>query len=210
MCREGFVTGSPMSRALDGAGSAEWLIRKAELRRSPTHLLCLSSILKILLRVRTKPADRLPAKLNIHSQPCANLVVPSEPARPWRSRHSFLDENVPHKLRRAPPEHDVRTVPEMGRGSIKNGKLLKLVEDGQFDVLLTGDKNLPKQQHLSGRRLAVVGLSAISWPVIRKHLPEIARMVDTAEPGTVKQVQRGLFRPRKASGLDASDFVVPA
>jgi hypothetical protein len=114
----------------------------------------------------------------------------------------FLDENVPYPLRRALPDHDVRTVAEMGWGGIKNGKLLKLVEDGHFDVLLTGDKNLSKQQNMSGRRLAVVVLSAISWPVIRKHLSEIARVVDTAEPGTVKQVQCGLFRPRKASRLD--------
>jgi hypothetical protein len=35
----------------------------------------------------------------------------------------------------------------MGWGSIKNGKLLKLVEDDQFDVLLTGDRNLWKAAH---------------------------------------------------------------
>jgi hypothetical protein len=42
--------------------------------------------------------------------------------------------------------------------------------------------------------------------MIRKNPPEIARVVNTAEPGTVKQAQCGLFRPRKASELDAFDL----
>jgi hypothetical protein len=46
-------------------------------------------------------------------------------------------------------------------GGIKNGDLLKLIERERFDVFLTGDKNMDKQQRLGGRPFAVLILSAI-------------------------------------------------
>ena len=50
----------------------------------------------------------------------------------------LLDESIPVKLRRALPDHDVRTVVEMGWSGVKNGKLLELAAD-EFDALVTAD-----------------------------------------------------------------------
>lgn len=47
--------------------------------------------------------------------------------------------------------HEVMTVNDAGFSGKENGELLKLA-DSRFDALLTVDKNLPKQQNLSGRR----------------------------------------------------------
>lgn len=113
----------------------------------------------------------------------------------------LLDEDVPHPLVRALPDHDVRTVAGLGWSGIKNGELLNLVDKNQFDVFLTGDKNLRKQQRLKNRPFAVVVLSAINWTVIRKHLPTIAQAVDTARPGTVRTVQCGLFLRHRTKGI---------
>jgi hypothetical protein len=41
-------------------------------------------------------------------------------------------------------------------GGIKNGALLALIERERFDVFLTGDKNLDKQQQLVGRPFALL------------------------------------------------------
>ena len=60
----------------------------------------------------------------------------------------LLDESVPSRLRRFLPNHDVKTVVEMGWSGIKNGRLLTLVA-AEFDAFLTVDKNLPHQQHLA-------------------------------------------------------------
>ncbi len=38
----------------------------------------------------------------------------------------LLDESVPRRLRKALPNHDVKTVVEMGWGGVRNGKLLAL------------------------------------------------------------------------------------
>jgi predicted nuclease of predicted toxin-antitoxin system len=68
----------------------------------------------------------------------------------------LLDECVPAKLRtQLPQEHDVTTVPRMGWSGTKNGVLLEMA-DQQFDVFITADKQVYKQQNLSGLRVAVL------------------------------------------------------
>jgi hypothetical protein len=51
----------------------------------------------------------------------------------------LLDEGVPQPLARFLPGHVVQTVAGMGWASIKNGKLLALVEDERFEAFVTGD-----------------------------------------------------------------------
>ena len=56
----------------------------------------------------------------------------------------LLDECLPRKLKREVEADVVRTVPEAGWASTKNGALLRLAEQ-EFDVLLTNDQNLKQQ-----------------------------------------------------------------
>ena len=55
----------------------------------------------------------------------------------------------------------MRTVPQAGWASIKNGELLVLAENS-FDVFVTADRNLSFQQNLVRRKIAVVMLHAKS------------------------------------------------
>jgi hypothetical protein len=48
----------------------------------------------------------------------------------------LLDECVPRRFRLQLPEHEVRTAPEMGWASLKNGVPLSAAS-GKFDVLLS-------------------------------------------------------------------------
>ena len=81
-------------------------------------------------------------------------------------------------------------------GGIKNGALLALIERERFDVFLTGDKNMDKQQQLEGRPFAVLIMSAINWPVVRPHVQKISAALDDAKPGTVKMLDCGVFIAR--------------
>jgi predicted nuclease of predicted toxin-antitoxin system len=74
----------------------------------------------------------------------------------------LFDEDVPAKLVRALPRHQIHTVFSMQWGGIKNGTLLTLIEQERFNVFLTGDKNMDKQQRLEGRPFAVLIMSAIN------------------------------------------------
>jgi len=53
----------------------------------------------------------------------------------------LIDESLPRYIGRMLKGYAVFTVQEIGWGGLKNGLLLARM-DGQFDVFLTGDKNL--------------------------------------------------------------------
>jgi len=73
----------------------------------------------------------------------------------------LLDECVPKRLARYFTGHTVKTVPQMGWATIKNGRLLALAE-GRFDVFLTVDRNLSFQQPLTKFKVAVLVVSSPS------------------------------------------------
>ena len=108
----------------------------------------------------------------------------------------LFDEDVPAKLARSLPGHEIHTVVSMKWGGIKNGELLTLIERAHFQVFLTGDKNMDKQQRLEGRPFAVLIISAINWPVVRPHINRISAAFDEALPGTVKMIDCGVFISR--------------
>lgn len=75
----------------------------------------------------------------------------------------LLDECIPRKLKYVflGAGHTCVTVTEAGFGAKKNGQLLDLA-DGEFDVLVTVDKNIRYQQNLSGRKISVLIIRAES------------------------------------------------
>jgi len=100
----------------------------------------------------------------------------------------LFDEDVPAKLARSLPLHEIHTVVTMQWGSIKNGVLLDLIEREGFDVFLTGDKNMESQQRLQGRPFAVLIMSAINWPVIRPYLHNISSALMRRGPVRLKRL----------------------
>jgi hypothetical protein len=89
----------------------------------------------------------------------------------------ILDENVPNGVRHMLVSHTVMTVHEAGYDGMKNGQLLSVL-DGNFDVLITADKNLRYQQNLDGRRLGIVELPTNRWPLLRSLESEIVAAVE--------------------------------
>lgn len=82
----------------------------------------------------------------------------------------LLDENIDWKLARAfDPGHEVVTMRERGWLGMQNGTLLRAAAL-EFDILLTVDRNMQHQQHLSGHDLAVVLVTARS-NALRSLLP---------------------------------------
>lgn len=105
----------------------------------------------------------------------------------------LLDENMPHTLRRFLRQHDAFTAAYMGWSGLKNGRLLDAAEEAGFDVLLTRDQTLQYEQNLSGRKIAVVSLSAVSRPIVIPHAAKIAAAIDKATPGSFVRVDCGAF-----------------
>lgn len=84
----------------------------------------------------------------------------------------------------------------MGWSALKNGELLKAYEEDGFEVLVTGDKTLPYEQHLAHRKIALVCLSAVSWPVIEPFAGIIVAAVDKAVAGRLERIECGAFSRR--------------
>ena len=75
-----------------------------------------------------------------------------------------------------------------GWDSLSNGELLAAAEGEGFDVLLTTDKNLPYQQNLAGREIAVVILGSARWRLIERAAPRVLAAVEAAKPGSLTVV----------------------
>jgi len=71
----------------------------------------------------------------------------------------LIDECLNWRLGRALTGHFCRSVQRMGWAGLADGELLKLAER-EFDVFLTGDRNLSFQQNVTGFDIAVIVLRA--------------------------------------------------
>ena len=75
----------------------------------------------------------------------------------------------------------------MGWAGLKNGELLALAEK-QFDVFITADRQLRRQQNLAGRRLSVIVLSTNQVPAVIALLPAIRLAINGIQPGTYEEL----------------------
>lgn len=102
----------------------------------------------------------------------------------------LLDESLPRQLARAIPDHDVRTVIQMGWASIENGELLRLAVAAGFEVFVTADRNVEYQQNVARIGLGLVVLAGRSNR--REHMmplaPQVVAALTTLQPGQVVHV----------------------
>lgn len=77
----------------------------------------------------------------------------------------------------------------IGWHELKNGELISQAEKEGFELLLTSDKNIRYQQHLSGRSIAIVVLGNQQWPDVRLCLDKIIEAVNAATPGSYTEVE---------------------
>jgi hypothetical protein len=68
----------------------------------------------------------------------------------------LIDECVDERMRLLFPGHDCQTARFANLAGLKNGRLLEAAEAAGFDVLVTIDQNIPDQQNLSGRSIALL------------------------------------------------------
>ncbi len=99
----------------------------------------------------------------------------------------LIDENLPIKLKLKLPDYQVFTVRDMQWNSIKNGQLLKLAIEHNFEVFITTDKNLEYQQNIKKMPLTliVIDVYLLKWSMIEPLIPQIMNILPTVEKGKV-------------------------
>ncbi|MFD1259023.1 hypothetical protein ACFQ3S_19625 [Mucilaginibacter terrae] len=95
----------------------------------------------------------------------------------------LLDENLPKRLKLDFAEHEVYTVRDKGWNGVKNGKLLKLLIEHSFDVLIIFDKNLQYQQSFDKYTITVFVLTAPinTYAELTKLSKEVISHLQTGE-----------------------------
>lgn len=100
----------------------------------------------------------------------------------------LLDVCTPVQVRKALPNHEIRTAVGMGWGELENGDLLREAEAAGFDLLIICDKNLRHQQNLAGRTLAILELWTNHRPTLERHWPLIQRTAQAMKPGEYRSL----------------------
>ena len=95
----------------------------------------------------------------------------------------LLDECVTKRLKPYLDHFEVFTVSEMNWNGIKNGKLMTLCIENNFDLLLTIDKNLMFQQNLDKYEVTIVVLNSFTSKLeeLVLFVPSFKSQIDTFE-----------------------------
>jgi predicted nuclease of predicted toxin-antitoxin system len=88
----------------------------------------------------------------------------------------LIDECLNWRICRALPAHDCLSVQKMGWSGLTNGELLAKAE-GDFDVFITGDRNLSFQQNVATLNIAVIVLHSESTQ-LSHTLPLMSKVLD--------------------------------
>jgi predicted nuclease of predicted toxin-antitoxin system len=101
----------------------------------------------------------------------------------------LFDNGTPRTLARyLIDHHTVTEARARGWEELENGELLAEAEAAGFE-LITTDKNLPNQQNLKGRKIAIVVLGKGRWSLMKPHVAQIVAAVNAATPGSYIEVE---------------------
>ena len=100
----------------------------------------------------------------------------------------LFDQGTPAPLRRHLAGHSVDTAFERGWSSLRNGDFLDRAENDGYQLLITTDQNLRRQQNLAGRRLGILVLLSTSSPRIQRRVDDIRAAAGGMEPGESRDI----------------------
>jgi predicted nuclease of predicted toxin-antitoxin system len=96
----------------------------------------------------------------------------------------LLDENIDIRLKRSfPADFEVYTVKDMGWNGIKNGELIQMLSEKEFNYWIVVDKNIPYQQNTKNISFTIIVLD-----VFRNTLKSLAALI----PNTLEIINNPL------------------
>lgn len=103
----------------------------------------------------------------------------------------LLDESLPRKLKfDFKPEYEIWTVKEKKWLGVKNGALLKLLIEDNFDFFVTVDRNLQYQQNLERLPVTIFVLCAKDnrRETLKKLIPQIYSRIEDGNMENVIEI----------------------
>jgi predicted nuclease of predicted toxin-antitoxin system len=102
----------------------------------------------------------------------------------------LLDAMMPEEIGPLLTGHEVVHVAELGWRHLNNGALLSSAEASGFDVLITKDANMPYQQNLTGKNIALLVVRPRTQDLddLLALAPSILKILPDLTPGSVIRV----------------------
>jgi predicted nuclease of predicted toxin-antitoxin system len=102
----------------------------------------------------------------------------------------LLDECLDESLRLCFSGHECQTCRYAGLKGLTNGRLLSAAEQAGFEVLITVDQNLPRQQKIEGRRISVIVLRSLTtdFDDLLPLIPEVLKTLQSVKAGSVIRI----------------------
>jgi hypothetical protein len=94
----------------------------------------------------------------------------------------LLDNCTPRGVDSGLGDHEVTQCRSLGWDRLKNGHLLDAAEQAGFEILITSDQSVRRQQNLTRRSIAIIELGTNDWRLISLHLDRIKAAVEAAMP----------------------------
>jgi predicted nuclease of predicted toxin-antitoxin system len=97
----------------------------------------------------------------------------------------LLDECLPVDFRHSFPGHEAHSVEWAGLKGKKNGELLQAAEGGGYQVLLTVDHGISRQQTIVGRKLSIILIRSRTNQMedLLPLAPAVIRVLEFIQPG---------------------------
>jgi len=97
----------------------------------------------------------------------------------------LLDECLPVDFRHGFSDHDAHSVEWAGLKGKKNGELLQAAEGAGYQVLLTVDQGIPRQQTMLGRKLSIILIRSRTNQLedLLPLAPAIIKALEFIQPG---------------------------
>ena len=99
----------------------------------------------------------------------------------------LLDECLPVDFRHSFLGHDAHSAEWAGLKGKKNGELLQAAEGAGYQVLLTVDQGIPRQQTMVGRKLSIILIRARTNQMedLLPLAPAIIKVFEFIQPGQI-------------------------
>ena len=101
----------------------------------------------------------------------------------------LFDHCTPRKLRQFLKGHNVTTAEQHGWAELENGNLLDAADEHEFDIFITNDKKMAREQNFRNRRFGTIVIEGENWEQIRHHIPAVQQAIDRVQPGKKTHVE---------------------
>jgi len=105
----------------------------------------------------------------------------------------LLDENIPTQLKNDLMEYNAFTITDMRWNGVKNGELIGVINNNNFDFFISFDTNLKFQQNIKSFNFHFIVIKAKdnTYNTIKKLLPKIKYILNKSIKPRITEISIG-------------------